>query len=97
MLASNSPKIVVWTFDWLQTSTPSSEDGQKAVAAAGLGLAVLAGLCRVPTLAMSVEFIEKIPLLLQARLGLPIAYSTTAQLPHLCSIGSGAAMYTMLC
>lgn len=50
---------------WLQTSISNREDGQKAAAAAGLGLAVLAGLSTVSSLAVTAEFVEKVPLLLK--------------------------------
>lgn len=48
-----------------QTSRSNHEDGQKAAAAAGLGLAVLAGLSTVPRLAVAADFVEKVPLLLK--------------------------------
>lgn len=63
--------IALEVFKWLQTSKNSSKDGQKAAAAAGLGLAVLAGLSRVSNLATSVEFVEKIPLLLKVNISRP--------------------------
>ena len=50
---------------WLQTSRSDPEDGQKAAAAAGLGLAVLARLSTAPKLAVTAEFMEKVPLLLK--------------------------------
>lgn len=49
----------------MQTSINNREDGQKAAAAAGLGLAVLAGLSTVSKLAVTADFVEKVPLLLK--------------------------------
>lgn len=43
----------------------NNENEQRVIAAAGLGLAVLAGLCRVSQLAAAPEVIEKIPLFLK--------------------------------
>ncbi|KAA6423508.1 MAG: hypothetical protein FRX49_06568 [Trebouxia sp. A1-2] len=43
----------------------SINDSQRVTAAAGLGLAVLAGLCRVPQLSAATEVIEKTPLFLK--------------------------------
>ena len=49
----------------LQASYNSINDSQRVTAAAGLGLAVLAGLCRVPELSAATEVIEKTPLFLK--------------------------------
>ncbi len=49
----------------LQASYHSTNDSQRVTAAAGLGLAVLAGLCRVPQLAAANEVVEKTPLFLK--------------------------------
>ena len=48
----------------LQASFATSD---KVAAAAGLGLAVLAGLSRVPELGAATEVIEKVPLLLKVQ------------------------------
>ena len=49
----------------MQVLYNNTENEQRVIAAAGLGLAVLAGLCRVPQLAASDDVIEKIPLFLK--------------------------------
>ncbi len=49
----------------LQASYKSINDSQRVTAAAGLGLAVLAGLCRVPQLSAATEVVEKTPLFLK--------------------------------
>ncbi len=49
----------------LQASYNSINDIQRVTAAVGLGLAVLAGLCRVPELSAATEIIEKTPLFLK--------------------------------
>ncbi len=49
----------------MQAIRSSPGEHQKVAAAAGLGLAVLAGLCRVPQLGAASEVIEKIPLFLK--------------------------------
>ena len=49
----------------LQGSHRPDIDQQKSAAAVGLGLAVLAGLCRVQKLAAASAMIEKAPLLLK--------------------------------
>ncbi|KAL0034423.1 hypothetical protein WJX79_001423 [Trebouxia sp. C0005] len=48
-----------------KASYNSINDSQRVTAAAGLGLAVLAGLCRVPQLSAATEVIEKTPLFLK--------------------------------
>ncbi|KAL0053068.1 hypothetical protein WJX82_000427 [Trebouxia sp. C0006] len=48
-----------------KASYNSINDSQRVTAAAGLGLAVLAGLCRVPQLAAATEVVEKTPLFLK--------------------------------
>ena len=49
----------------MQVLYSNNENEQRVIAAAGLGLAVLAGLCRVSQLAAAPEVIEKIPLFLK--------------------------------
>jgi Neurochondrin len=50
-----------------QQVAPASQEQQEVRAAsAGLGLAILAGFCRVPELAASQEIIQTVPLLLKA-------------------------------
>ena len=56
----------------LQVPPSSPDAAEQATASAGLGLAVLAGFCRVPALAASQEIIEKSPLLLRVMLPAPL-------------------------
>ena len=48
-----------------QASSDGHVDQNQVAAAAGLGLAVLAALCRVPELGSSIEILELIPLFLK--------------------------------
>ena len=57
--------LLILSLICLQASYNSINDSQRVTAAAGLGLAVLAGLCRVPQLSAATEVIEKTPLFLK--------------------------------
>ena len=61
----------------VQAPAASAEAAEQAAASAGLGLAVLAGFCRVPALAECQGVIEKAPLLLRVR-GLSLPSRVTA-------------------
>lgn len=52
----------------VQARGASADAAEQAAASAGLGLAVLAGFCRVPALAECQGVIEKAPLLLRVTL-----------------------------
>lgn len=59
----------------VQAPAASAEVAEQAAASAGLGLAVLAGFCRVPALAECQGVIEKAPLLLRVRGAIPSEHS----------------------
>lgn len=49
----------------LQANNSNGKDIDQTSATVGLGLAVLAGLCRLPELAINTDAVEKIPLLMK--------------------------------
>lgn len=55
--------------DHSQAAPASQEQEEVREASAGLGLAVLAGFCRVPDLAATQDIIQDVPLLLKASAG----------------------------